>query len=668
MKQIRVTLAILSLAAAAALPGNAQPTVAPTDEPVGTNRGDDAGGYNIRQSWELGYRYHTVGGDENMYRATVNYGNGVRLLSSNLTVQSREGHGNYFDLIQLNTQGLGNDPYQNASFRVEKNRIYRYDLSWRSNAYNNPGLRVDHDAHALNTVRNYQDHDFTLLPQSPFKIFLGYSRNSQSGPALTSAQLLDTRSDQFPLFANVRRQQNEYRAGFEATFKGWRLNAMHGWVNFKDDGDIFLNTPSAGYNPDDLSTLTSLQRSEPYHGNSPYWRVVLLKNERLWAFNGRFTYVSGQRSFVQDETAFGTDRFGGPATQQIYTAGSAQRPAATGNANFNWFPANALTITNQTSISNIRMDGSSVYTQLVNGAPAIPFVPYQYLGIRIITNATDADYRPARWISFRLGYQYANRRIGSIQSVNTTPAPAAIEQTNGLHTGRLGVRIRPSKGLTLNLDGEIGRSDRPFYPISGQNIHAFRARAEYRKNKFRFAGYARTDYNLNTDTLSSFASHSRQYGVDGTWNLSRNVFIDASYAKIHLDTLGTLSYFSRDGVVPVNVTTDRSFYVSNIYNGNVAAHFTAGRVDVSLGFSHIQDTGDGRATPIGSLTYTSLPFLASAQTFPLRFTSPQGKISLRITEKVRWNLGYQYYGYAEEFSIQQNFRAHTGYTSVLWAF
>ena len=37
----------------------AQPTVAPTDEPVGIARGEDASGYNVRQSFELGYRYHT---------------------------------------------------------------------------------------------------------------------------------------------------------------------------------------------------------------------------------------------------------------------------------------------------------------------------------------------------------------------------------------------------------------------------------------------------------------------------------------------------------------------------------------------------------------------------------------------------------------------------------
>jgi len=35
---------------------------------------------------------------------------------------------------------------------------------------------------------------------------------------------------------------------------------------------------------------------------------------------------------------------------------------------------------------------------------------------------------------------------------------------------------------------------------------------------------------------------------------------------------------------------------------------------------------------------------------------------------VRWNVGYQYYGFREQFYPDQNFRAHTGYTSVLWSF
>jgi hypothetical protein len=34
--------------------------------------------------------------------------------------------------------------------------------------------------------------------------------------------------------------------------------------------------------------------------------------------------------------------------------------------------------------------------------------------------------------------------------------------------------------------------------------------------------------------------------------------------------------------------------------------------------------------------------------------------------KLRWNAGYQHYGYREEFFSRQNYRAHTGYVSLPW--
>ena len=162
---------------------------------------------------------------------------------------------------------------------------------------------------------------------------------------------------------------------------------------------------------------------------------------------------------------------------------------------------------------------------------------------------------------------------------------------------------------------------------------------------------------------------ARQYGVDGTWTISRTFYIDAVYAKLHLDTLGAINYFAKVGNSVVNVPTDYSYYVSNLHTANLAAHFTVrDKVDVSLGLSHVQDTGDGRPTAVGQGFYAALPGFQAAQTFPLGFTSPQGKISYRINEKLRWNLGYQHYGYAEQFSTLGNFRAHTGYSSVTWTF
>src|SRR5579872_1957548 len=120
----------------------AQPVVAPTPEQVGPPRGENTGDYNITQEFETGFRWNQVFGDIGEYRSDANYGNGIRLLSSSFTMNSKDGHGHLFDEISLTTLGLGNDPYEAVTLRVQKNGLYRYDGVWRLSDYFNPGLTV----------------------------------------------------------------------------------------------------------------------------------------------------------------------------------------------------------------------------------------------------------------------------------------------------------------------------------------------------------------------------------------------------------------------------------------------------------------------------------------------------------------------------------------------
>ena len=63
--------------------------------------------------------------------------------------------------------------------------------------------------------------------------------------------------------------------------------------------------------------------------------------------------------------------------------------------------------------------------------------------------------------------------------------------------------------------------------------------------------------------------------------------------------------------------------------------------------------------------------LDSVQTFPLTYQSPQARVSYRITEKMRWNVGLQFYNYNQQFNpfgFYQNFHANTGFSSILWSF
>ena len=623
----------------------AQQTVAPTPERAGSDRGETWNGYNIMNSMETGYRFSTVGGDLPEYRSAVNYGNGIRLLGSYFTMNSKDGHGRWFDSLVITTQGLGNDPYESAALRIEKNRAYRYDMSWRRNDYFNPGLVTAGASgkHLLDTEYDMQDHDLTLFPDSKFKFFAGYTGTSQTGAAISSSQLL---------FENVRRVRREYRVGNEFRVLGVRVNWIRGWEDFKDDTAA---TPAS-----------SLQRSEPYHGTSPYWRVALFADHKLISANGRFTYTAGRRAFIVDETAIGSGT-GVQQSRQVQAFGDAQRPVATGNLNVVVAPGSKLTVVNSTSVYNVRTSGNSSLTQFDNGTQSFDALSFQYLGIRTFANETDLNYQFSPLFGAFAGYEYSNRRISSVQDVNFSGQffPRSGDQTNHLNDGRLGLRLRPTKSLSVILSGELGRNDRPFTPVAERNYHALNGRVQYRSKDLLLSAGAESDYRFNSVSLSSYSSQSRKYFASGSWNPRPWLAFDGSFSRAHLYTVGGIAYFQSAQLI----RGESSLYTSNLNTVTAGARFAAAkRVDVYVAYVRTQDLGDGRTDPLGPGIASPNPVFQAVQTFPMAFQSPLARFSLRITEKLRWNAGYQYYGYSAQFYANRNFRANTGYTSVAWSF
>ncbi len=639
-----------------------QETVAPTvGEPVGSVRGENKGDYNVVQSWEFGYRYALVGGNQGEYRSDVNYHDGIRLLSSSLTVNSRDGHGKWFDEIVLTTQGLGNDPYESATLRVQKNRWYRYDMLWRQNDYFNPGLTVADGAHLEDTTYSWQDHDLTLFPQSWFRVRAGYSRVGQNGPALTTEQEFDSRGTVYPIFRNIRQQFNEYRLGGDVMLKGFRFTAQRRWEYFKED------------TTDNVTGALNFYRAAPYRGRTPGW-MANLYGERKWiAVNGRFTYAGGKGDFVQNETAMGIDRFGSAQNRQIIVTGNGDRPVLTGDVNFTVFPAGRFSIINNTSVANTRMSGNNLYEQFDNASFTYSTIAFQSLNIRLITNATDLKYRFSKKLDVFAGYRFAERRIQSVEDASTPGEPfsgVVAQQANHTEAGVAGGNWLPYKGLRLHLEGEIGRNDNPFTPVSLRNYHAIRGKAQYRAKKWSAGGGYLENYNNNSIQITAYSSRARTYSADASWNARSWVSLDASYTKLHLDTIGGINFFAGSPFAQ-EVTGTQSLYVSNIHAGNLGLRFTlTKRADLYVGYNITKDVGDGRSSLAAQPTAIGQVFY-NVQTFPLTYQSPLLRLSVRITEKVRYNLGYQYYGYNEQFglfSTYENFHANTGYSSLLWTF
>lgn len=639
----------------------AQEPVAPSPTSADSSAGETNTNYRVVNNFEAGYRFHTVGGNSLQYRSSVNYGNGVRLLATSLAVNSVNGRGRVLDRLVLNTQGLGNDPYQSAQLRVERNALYKYDFGWRQNDYFNPGLLTagGNSQHLIDTTYRMQDHNLTILPQSKYKFFLGHTGSAQLGPAFTTEQGRPGFQ-----FMNVRRRWNEYRIGSEFSLAGIRLNWTRGWENFKED-DSFAPAPAGVPDfPATASTgLISLAKNAPYHGNSPYWRAGLFAEKGMVDVNGRFTYTAGRRDFVFDETAVTAAPGGAQITTTVFAEGNAQRPVATGNLNVGFRPGAKLYLINSTAVYNARTIGDSAFTQFSPGQP-VTTIYYNYLGIRTLANDTVLNYQVSNAVGFYAGYQYSDRLINSVERTDFTDRPA--RQTNILNAGNLGIRLRLWQPLTIQFGGEIGRANRPFTPVAPRHYHALNGRLQYRTRNLQVTAVANTDYKNNSVTLSSYSSRARRYAVDGSWSGLPWFSLDAGYSKLHLDSVGGIAYIVAPGTL---ITGESSLYFSNLHTAYFGTRFLVkNRAELYAGLTRVQDTGDGRNNAAGPGHGSTRQAFQVIQTFPLTFQSPMARVSLKINDHLRWNGGYQYYGHRQEFTPNLNYRANTGYTSLSISF
>jgi hypothetical protein len=666
MTQSRLTI----LSACAAAISFAQPPVASAPEQVGSPRGENWTNYNISNSFEIGDRWSLIGGDQSKYRSDVNYGNGLRILSTSFSMFSRDGKGRPFDDFLIQTQGLGNDPYESAILRIAKNRVYRYDLTWRQSDYVNAGEAIANGLHGITTRRHLQDHDLTLFPQSKLRFFAGYSRADQNGPALSTINIYGKDASEYPLYSNTRRQQNEYRVGGEAAFLGLRLNVLHGWTYFKDDSS-FSAQNAAATGGDTTAALASYYRSEPIHGRSPYWRGTLFREGGRWfAMNARMTYTAGKGSFVQDESVRGFAGDFGPINRFILITGSGSRPVLAGNATFSFFPTKRITITNQTSVNNIRMSGNNYYQEFNDGLFDNALSYFQALGIRTVSNSTEANFQLSKRLGFFGGYQYSNREITSLtgSQFDTFIDSTAASQTNTVNTGTAGLRVHPVKELTLIADGEVGRANLPIYPSSEKDFHALGARAQWKRKTVMLSAHTKANYNFNSAALTAFSSRSRNYSFDGSWTPKDWISFTGGYAKLHLDTTSGIVFF-----VLREKDTGTYAYTSNVHSIFAQARVSIKkRADLLVGLSSVQDLGDGRSLNGPIFQSAPHPFAFSAETFPMAFRSPSARLSIRLHQQLRWNAGYQYYGYHQSLVTEvipnQGYRANTGYTSMSWSF
>ena len=196
-------------------------------------QGVDQGNYNIKQSIEFGGRFVNVTGDTQSYDTFINLQQGPRLLGFTTEMRSLDHHGSLFDRLYFSNFGYGGDPNDVSRLRISKNRWYNFDAQFRrdenfwdysllANPLNpvTPAFAnapagftpvISTSPHLMNTRRKLGDYNLLLRPQSKIRLRLGYARNINEGPSLTT---IHQGTEQL-LFQDWKSTVNTYRLGVD---------------------------------------------------------------------------------------------------------------------------------------------------------------------------------------------------------------------------------------------------------------------------------------------------------------------------------------------------------------------------------------------------------------------------------------------------------------------
>jgi hypothetical protein len=705
-----------------------QPTSTPkkTADNPNVEAGENAGGYTITSSLEVGYRGLSVDGDLNKYQSDLNYKAGPRVFDSSLFMKSKDGKGGFFDSFLVTATGFGADPNGQLRLSIEKPSWYRFDGTYRRFKYfrfvnnlANPNWVFSPanfsvapnpvtGEHGYDTRTQLGDFDLTILPKNRLIRFnIGYSPERYSGPAYTNYH---SGGNEFNFLSNLRSRADDFRVGADGTVGPIDYSFLQGFRRFRDDSFISLGTtPGINLNPA-VASLTSFNRNEPARGSIDYTRFSAhtLVAKKL-DITGRIVYSNS------DSTSTFTENFTGrnwnprvtgwppgplaatPNTLnlgQYNITGNTKRPNTLGDIAFTLLATNRLRISDTFRVEDFSITGSAVFADffsITRGSGATlrtDTVGFSNLDAHRLTdyrkyqNILEGDYEFGPHYSVHFGYRYGSRRIaesfegynlGSNGSLNPPNARTSEseEEENHTHAFFGGFKARPLQNWTLNFDAEHGTADNVFTRIGNYDYLNIRGKSRYSPNKkisFNVAVISKNNANpseIAGVSLNDFGvnTRSRIFTTSVDWSPRSNFSLSSGYNYNWVNSDAIVDYFYNSIRHPQGHSL---YYMRNSFFFIDVTMRLAPRATLFTSYRVNHDNGQG--TRLAEPTTSPGNLISS---YPMTFQSPEARLAIKINRRIDWNLGYQYYNYNESAVVgprPQNYHAHLPYVSLRFYF
>ena len=663
------------------------PTPSPTPEKTKTNQttqqssanGEQMlGDYKVTSSIEVGVRGLSVVGSGDKYRSDLNYRPGVRIFDSSFLLQRKDHQGSLFDELLVNSSGWGGDPQGYTRVNIEKSGIYRFDANARRFKYFNNLTNLALGQHTHNTRMQFGDYALTLLPDNQkLKFYLGYSRDTLRGPGLMT---YDFSRDEFAINTNQQTRANNFRVGVDGKLGPINISLLQGVRYFTDDTTENVSATNQGNNPSNTSRIDTLIRHLPTSGHHFFTRfsahTSIAKRLDLTA---RYIYTGSTTNFSffeQVSGRSGISPFNIINQETFTTSGRVKRPYGIGEIGATFLATPKLRLSDTFRVDQFHISGGDLLSDFLvqSTAAGAPVPPTTTLSLfqrstryRRFMNTVEGDYQFNRNYSIHAGYRFTDRHV-EIFSLNA-PEPAEDELFNNkAHSVIFGLKARPVPVWTIYFDGEHGSADSVFTRLENNKFTNLRARNRIAlNNRLFFSGsfVIRTNTNptevLLADTQLPAGTapnaldvnvRSRVFTTTMDWTPDARFSLSVGYTHMRVTSDAGIILFVNNHS---QVGRSEYFMKDHFFFFNVSAR-PLPRVTLFASYRINRDPGQG------NLVSPALNVIIGS--YPMTFQAPEARIVVKLTRRVDWNAGYQYYNYRDWFTPVQNYHSHLPYTSL----
>ena len=674
--------------------------------PSGEPNGVSSGGYLIHSSGELGYRSTDISGSGNMYDTLVNLQQGPRFLDETLSMQSQAHQGLLFDNLYLNSFGWGGDPNNALRLRADKDKWYNLQGSFRrdqnfsdfdllANPLNpstsTPTIQAQNSPHLFDTVRRMSDFDLTLLPQSRVSFRLGFSHNNMTGPSYSS---IHEGTDAL-LLQNWNTTMTSYRFGVDWKAAPRTVISYDQFLNYyKGDTDYQL----ASFAPALLSTGVPVElglpidtvNKEPCAGapaGTPLTVGGVLTNNNCSAY---FSYSRNQRIRTSAPTerlsmrsnniqrldlvasfSYSSADMSTPLDENFAGLISAKRVSDVLDAEATLHLTQHLRLIQKFYFWAYRIPQNGNLTETDNNCtvPATctlltslsattptttPTIALSSFNQTWKRSQTELAWDISKKAGARIGYRYGERSFNHFNDY----LPGDLDHFVGLEkTALLGLWARPTHALRLNFDLEHANYNSVFIRMSPRKEGRYRFQATYTPRPWAtLGGSVNILQQSNADIQTQYVGHNQNYGLTASLAPRERFGLDLAY---NFNSVIQNALICFNDTPPAGVTLP---FVTGANNNNCAGNDTANNLmansyytnHTNFGMAAIRFKPEKRVTANVGYSITSVDgsvpqfnILQPLGSLQYKYQQPVANLSVDLGHGLAYNMGWNYYQYAE---------------------